>query len=435
MALCLFEDDRVAALRPLVETRAVYDLRIGPHTLLEAASEALNPTPLVLHARPHVAHATGLAHGEALVNTLPDGQDVLFVNGRFVAEDGEALRHLQQATETDEARAFVQEGTLVAAWLPRATDHLPDDVLSHSALSKKVFADLPVTTLEKATLLRRPWNVLDVLRPALTWGIAARMKGDSPPRSLHDRPGATVHESVVSVRPDRIGLGPGATVRPGAILNAEDGPIYIGADAVVYERAVIRGPCYLGPKCQVKIGANLEGTAAGPWCKLGGEIHDCIIQSYSNKGHAGFLGHSYLGSWCNLGADTNTSNLKNDYGEVTAYAPEAEAFLPTGRQFAGLFMGDHSKCGINTMFNTGTVIGTSCNLYGSDFPPRYVPPFSWGSPADGFTEYRLEKALAVAERVMERRDISFTDADRTLLETLFQRTRAERSAFTDARGR
>ncbi len=414
----------------MVETRAVYDLRFGSHTLLEATSEAFDPDTVVLHARPHVAGVTAHTHESVLLNSLPDDEDMLFVNGRFVAEEGEALQQIQQATETDTPRAFIQDGALVAAWLPKATDHLPDDVLSHAALSKESFADLPITTLETATLLRRPWHLLDVLRPALSWGIAARTEGMFSQGALQNRPHISIHESVVSVRPEQIFLGPGATVRPGAILNAEDGPIYIGANATVFERAVIRGPCYLGPKSQAKIGANVEGTAAGPWCKLGGEIHDCIIQSYSNKGHAGFLGHAYLGSWCNVGAGTNISNLKNDYGEVTLYAPDTEAFLPTGRQFAGLFMGDHSKCGINTMFNTGTVVGTCCNLYGGDFPPRYVPPFSWGSPSDGFTEYRLDKALEVAERVMARRDVPFTDADRVLFKTLFQQTRTERSTLS-----
>lgn len=428
MHLCLFEDDQVEALRPLIETRAVYDLRVGPHTLLEATRNAFTPDHLLLHARPIVAGVTALAHDEALVNRLPDDGDVLFVNGRFVASEDAPLMQLQQVTDTNEPRVFVQNHRLVAAWVPDAADRLPDGLFSHEVLPIEAFGDFPSTTLEEATLLERPWHLIDHLRPALSWGIAARTDGSSPSRSLQDRPHASVHESVVTVNPEQVYLEPGVTVRPGAILNAEDGPIYLGADATVFERAVLRGPCYLGPKSQAKIGANLEGLAGGTWSKLGGEVHDTIIQSYSNKGHAGFLGDSYLGSWCNLGADTNTSNLKNDYGEVTVYAPDDETFLPTGRQFVGLFMGDHSKCGINTMFNTGTVVGTCCNIYGSDFPPRYLPPFSWGSPTEGFTEYRLDKVLKVAERVMARRDRSFSDAHRSLLATLFQRSQAERAA-------
>ncbi|PSQ74514.1 MAG: hypothetical protein BRD39_01795, partial [Bacteroidetes bacterium QH_9_64_21] len=272
----------------------------------------------------------------------------------------------------------------------------------------------------------RPWHLLDTLRPALVRDIEARTETSSA-GPLTDRPHAAVHASVTSVHDAQIHLGEAAAIRPGAVLNADEGPIYVGPDAVIHERAVVRGPCYLGPKTHVKIGANVEGTATGTWCKVAGEVHDTILQGFSNKSHPGFLGHAVLGRWCNLGADTNNSNLKNDYGEVSAYAPDEERFVGTGRQFAGLFMGDHSKCGINTMFNTGTVIGTNCNLYGSDFPPRYVPPFSWGGAA-GLTEYRLGKACEVAERVMARRDTTFTEADRTLLEALFERTRAERAA-------
>ncbi|WP_240315834.1 hypothetical protein [Salinibacter ruber] len=239
-----------------------------------------------------------------------------------------------------------------------------------------------------------------------------------------------MHESVVGVRDEQIHLGAGTTVKPGALLNAEDGAIVLGPDATVHERAVVRGPCYIGPKTHVKTGANLEGTATGTWCKIGGEVHDALLQGFSNKSHPGFLGHSVLGQWCNLGADTNNSNLKNDYGTVSAYAPDAERFVDTGRQFAGLFMGDHSKCGINTMFNTGTVVGTNGNLFGGDFPPRYVPPFSWGG-ASGLTTYRLDKACEVAEHVMGRRDTPFTAAHRSLLAELFDRTRAERAEHHD----
>ena len=425
MHLCLFEDSHVAGLRPLVETRAAYDLRLGGRTVWETTRDAFGPSELVLHARPLVAEVTRQAHPSAPVNTLPDGADVLFVNGRYVAEGGETLRELTEAPDRAEARAFVQGDTLVAAWVPDAAARLPDDVLAPSALTADVFGDLPVTTLDGATLLRRPWDLLDTLRPALAHDADA-LSGSPAQQPLPKRPHATVHESVTSVHDAQIHLGAGVTIKPGAILNAEDGPIVLGPDATVHERAVVRGPCHLGPKTQVKIGANVAGAATGTWCKIAGEVHDTILQGFSNKSHPGFLGHSVLGRWCNLGADTNNSNLKNDYGTVSAYAPDAERFVDTGRQFAGLFMGDHSKCGINTMFNTGTVVGTNCNLFGGDFPPRYVPPFSWGG-ASGLTTYRLGKACEVAEHVMGRRDTSFTDADRSLLTALFERTRAERA--------
>lgn len=424
MHLCLFEDDRVPALRPLVETRAVYDLRLGRRTVLETAREAFEPKELVLHSRPLVAPGTRRAHDDAFVNTLPDGMDVLFVNGRFVAAEGPALSQMKHVLNSDSARAFVRNDTLLAAWVPDAAARLPDDVMDQPVLTGTAFADLPTISLADAVLLERPWDLLDTLHPSLVRDADAQ--SSLPP--IQDRSQATVHESTTTVCPEEIHVGRGAQIRPGALLNAEDGPICIGPDAVVHERAVVRGPCSLGPKTEIKIGADVEGVAAGRWCKIGGEVHDSIIHSYSNKSHDGFLGHAYLGSWCNLGAGTNNSNLKNSYGEVSAYAPEDQRFVDTGRQFVGLFMGDHSKCGINTMFNTGTVIGTNCNLFGGDFPPRYLPPFSWGGPSRGFTEYRLDKAQSVAERVMARRDTSFTEADRSLLTALFERTRSERAA-------
>jgi UDP-N-acetylglucosamine diphosphorylase/glucosamine-1-phosphate N-acetyltransferase len=378
-----------------------------------------------------VAPVTAPAHPNARLNALPDGADVLFVNGRFVAA-GPAVEAIRaHVTDGGGARAFVRDDTVVAAWVPDAAARLPPDLLSDSAVSATAFADLPVTTVEDATLVGRPWDLLGTLPPALRRDIAARTDA-LPTRPPPDRPQADVHPSVTSVRPEHIHLGAGATVRPGALLNAEDGPIYVDENATVFEQAVVRGPCYVGPKTQVKPMADVQNAAFGYYCKVGGEVHDTVIHSLSNKSHPGFLGHAYLGRWCNLGADTNNSNLKNDYGEVSAYAPADGAFVDTGRQFAGLFMGDHSKCGINTMFNTGTVVGTCCNLYGGDFPPRYVPPFSWGGPGDGFSTYRLDKALSVAERVMGRRDTPFTDADRTLLTTLFERTAPERETHHDA---
>jgi len=429
MHLCLFEDDHVPALRPLVETRAAYDLRLGGRTVLETAHDAFDPSGLVLHARPLVADVTRRDHPSAAVNTLPDEADVLFVNGRFVAEAGDALAQLTQVPEREEARAFVQDDTLVAAWIPDAAAQMPDDVLARPALTGDAVADRPVTELDDATLVRRPWHLLGTLRDALVRDIEARF--DSPSSvPLVERPHASVHDGVTGVHTDRIHLGADATIKPGAILNAEEGPIYVGPEATVHEQAVVRGPCVIGPKTHVKIGANVDGTATGTWCKIAGEVHDTILQGFSNKSHPGFLGHAVLGCWCNLGADTNNSNLKNDYGEISAYAPAEERFVDTGRQFAGLFMGDHSKCGINTMFNTGTVVGTNCNLYGGDFPPRYVPPFSWGG-ADGLTTYRLDKACEVAERVMARRDTDFTEADRSLLTTLFERTQDERATHFD----
>ena len=426
MYICLFEDDAVSGLRPLVETRAAYDLRLGLHTVLEMAWNAFPPAEPLLHTRPLVASVTEREHDVPVNPTLPSGEDILFVNGRFVATSGGAVEHIAEYVRSDRSgRTFTHGDRLVAAWVPDATTHLPDDLLSSAPLPREPFSSLPTTQIEDPRFLRRPWNVLDTLHPVLQEQMA-NWRSQPPTSPLSARSHATVHDSVVSVHPENIYLEPGAEVRPGAVLNAEHGSIVIDADATVYERAVVHGPCYVGPKSEIKVGASIENAAFGYWCKVGGEVHDTIIQSLSNKAHPGFLGHAYLGRWCNLGADTNNSNLRNDYGDVDAYAPAEEAFISTNRQFAGLFMGDHSKCSINTMFDTGTVVGTFCNLYGAEFPPRYVPPFSWGGSTRGFTTYRLQKALAVAERVMSRRDMSLSDAHKELLTSLHRRTEAER---------
>ncbi|MEM5564446.1 GlmU family protein [Psychroserpens sp. AS72] len=213
-----------------------------------------------------------------------------------------------------------------------------------------------------------------------------------------------------------------------ATLNANTGPIYIGKDAEVMEGSIIRGPFALCEHATVKLGAKIYGpTTVGPHSKVGGEVNNSVIFGYSNKGHDGFLGNSVIGEWCNLGADTNNSNLKNNYAEVRLWDYQTEGFARTGLQFCGLMMGDHSKCGINTMFNTGTVVGVSANIFGSGFPRNFIPSFSWGGNS-GFTTYLTNKAFEVAEVVMKRRDIEFTEVDKTILEHVFEETKKWRKS-------
>jgi len=209
-------------------------------------------------------------------------------------------------------------------------------------------------------------------------------------------------------------------------LNASKGPIYIGKNAEIMEGAIIRGPLALCENAVVKLGAKIYGpTTLGLSSKVGGEINNSVIFDNSNKGHDGFLGNSVVGEWCNLGADTNNSNLKNNYAEVRLWDYQTEGFAKTGLQFCGLMMGDHSKCGINTMFNTGTVIGVSANVFGSGFPRNFVPSFSWGGNS-GFTTYLTKKAFEVADVVMARRKIEFSDQDKVILEHVFEETKKYR---------
>ena len=212
-----------------------------------------------------------------------------------------------------------------------------------------------------------------------------------------------------------------------ATLNASKGPIYIGKDTEIMEGSVVRGPFAMCKHSVLKLNTKIYGaTTLGPYCKVGGEVNNSVLMGYSNKGHDGFLGNSVLGEWCNLGADTNNSNLKNNYAEVKLWDYETGRFAKTGLQFCGLMMGDHSKCSINTMFNTGTVIGVSANVFGSGFPRNFIPSYSWGG-ASGFTEYKTNKVFEVAEVVMQRRNLVFDDKDQKILTHVFEETKKYRN--------
>ncbi len=225
---------------------------------------------------------------------------------------------------------------------------------------------------------------------------------------------------------DKIFVEDGAVINC-AILNSSTGPIYIGKDAEVMEGAMIRGPFSLGEHSQVKMGAKIYGaTTIGPYCKVGGEVSNSVIFGYSNKGHEGFLGNSVLGEWCNIGANSDTSNLKNNYDQVRLWSYEKQTFRKTGLQFCGLIMADHAKCGINTMFNTGTVIGVSANVFGSGYPRNFIPDFAWGG-ASGFEVYQLNKCFETAERVFARRSKEFDDDEKAILEEVFAMTSTYRN--------
>ena len=212
-------------------------------------------------------------------------------------------------------------------------------------------------------------------------------------------------------------------------LNATDGPIYIAKDCEIMEGSLIRGPFALCENSILKLGSKIYGgTTIGPYCKIGGEVTNSVVFGYSNKGHDGYLGNSLIGEWCNLGADTNTSNLKNNYADVKIWNYEEDKFLTTGEQFCGLIMGDHSKSAINTMFNTGTIVGVCSNIFGSGFPRNFIPSFSWGGNK-GFAEYNIDKVFEVNSKVMKRKKCIFSEKDKAILTHLKTITSAYRSSF------
>ena len=258
-----------------------------------------------------------------------------------------------------------------------------------------------------------------------TWDIFA--KNDAALRQdfellTEDRTSQPIPKSVNVISPDNIFIEEGAKLEF-VTLNASTGPIYIGKNSEIMEGSVIRGPFALCEEAQVKLATKVYGaTTVGPHCRIGGEVNNSVLFGYSNKGHDGFLGNSVLGEWCNIGADSNNSNLKNNYEEVKLWSYETENFAKTGLQFCGLMMGDHSKCGINTMFNTGTVVGVSANIFGSGFPRNFVPSFSWGG-ASGFVTYLTKKSFEVAKIVMDRRHVEFTEQDKAILEHVFEESK------------
>jgi UDP-N-acetylglucosamine diphosphorylase/glucosamine-1-phosphate N-acetyltransferase len=334
---------------------------------------------------------------------------VLLLNGRLLA-----TRDLPRAIPMygEPCRYVAADGTLLALWAEG--ERLAELLAGRSPVQwGGVGTELPEKGVEWP-LLEWPWELFERNGERITEQADRWPLGERPAlRGVHllDEERVFIHER--------------AHVQPGVVLDASAGPIVIDEGATVMANAVIQGPCYVGRGSSVKIGAKIyHGTTIGPLCKVGGEVEESIFHSYSNKQHDGFLGHAYVGSWCNFGADTNNSDLKNNYSSVKLWCDGA--WRDTGSLFVGLLMADHAKTGINTSLNTGTVVGVSCNLFGAGLPPKYLPSFSWGGVA-GWTEYRVEDALQTAERVMGRRNVPLTGAEAALLRYIFEATASERA--------
>jgi UDP-N-acetylglucosamine diphosphorylase/glucosamine-1-phosphate N-acetyltransferase len=268
----------------------------------------------------------------------------------------------------------------------------------------------------------------DIIKIEHTWDIFSK-NGEAIEEDFRlitkNRNSEAIPATVNTINPENIFIEKGAKLNF-VTLNASSGPIYIGKDSEIMEGSVIRGPLALCHNATIKLATKIYGpTTVGPFSKVGGEVNNSVLFGYSNKGHDGFLGNSVLGEWCNIGADSNNSNLKNNYAEVRLWDYETGGFARTGLQFCGLMMGDHSKCGINTMFNTGTVVGVSANIFGSGFPRNFVPSFSWGGHS-GFVTFKTNKAFEVAEVVMARRKEEFTEKDKAILEHVFEETKQYR---------
>ena len=389
----LVDDAQRDRFLPLAFTRPLAHFRFGIRTIQEKWNDALNMETGIL------------AHTSLQVKfPVTEEQGCILIKARICPSEA-----LIQSIENLEAGQNLVDSE--GGWLARrcAADESP---------SASGFEDGPSTTYSGEYLgLDNLWELFQKLGDAIADDFASLNQADSGRLSSTN--------TVIGDHP--VYLAPGAKAEA-SIFNTSNGPVYIGPDAEVMEGCQVRGPFAMGAHSVLKMGAKIYGaTAFGPQVKVGGEVNNSLIFGYSNKGHDGFLGNSVLGEWCNLGADTNNSNLKNNYGIVKLWDYASDALQPTGLQFCGLIMGDHSKAGINTMFNTGTVVGVSANVFGGGFPPKFIPSFSWGG-AESSVTYRLDKAMEVAGAVMARRQVELSNEDRQILANIFELTAGYRSA-------
>jgi len=391
MNLVIFDDAASEQLRPFTLTKPSAHLRTGILTNFERWNNLLQPDS--------VNNLPFRSYLKSVYGCVESGD--LFVNGRW----------LPTVAELSILSLLTNNQILVSA---------QNEVLASKVFPTSDLSSLERITMAEANILRKPWeifanagfwlqqdfNILTQNRNSQTLSSSNRVIGDS---------------SLVF-------LEEGAKVEC-AILNTTLGPIYLGKNSEVMEGAMIRGPFSLGEKSQVKMGAKIyEDCIVGPFSKVGGEVGNSVIMGYSNKGHDGYLGNSVLGEWCNLGADTNTSNLKNNYAPVKLWSYSSNRFENTGLQFCGLMMGDHSKSGINTMFNTGTVVGVGSNIFGDGFPRNFIPSFSWGG-SSGFILHQFSKFVETAKIVYQRRGMEFDESLIELYQQIFtEETSTEQNA-------
>ena len=385
MNYILFDGPARNALLPLTFTRPVADIRVGILTIREKWEKYLGTTTTTITE-------------EYLSEKFPmvEMEHNVMINASYLptAELVELIQDLgpnQAVFQGDNVLAFY------AAESQEAVDFDTYEIIEFSG---------------ECLSIEHPWDIFQKNEAAL------RADFDF---LTEDRTSQPIPASVNVIAPENVFIEEGAQLQF-VTLNASTGPIYIGKDTEIMEGSVIRGPFALCDHAVVKLATKIYGaTTVGPHCRVGGELNNVVLFAYSNKGHDGFLGNAVLGEWCNIGADSNNSNLKNNYEEVKLWSYEKEGFVKTGLQFCGLIMGDHSKCAINTMFNTGTVVGVSANIFGSGFPRNFVPSFTWGG-AQGFTTYLTKKAFETARIAMSRRSVEFDEVEARILESVFEQT-------------
>lgn len=384
MRYVLFDDDKRDNLLPLAYTRPISEFRIGILTIREKWSKQLGDD----------FEFAGIKTEDYLQQKyqIDDNNVELWINSS-VCPNKNIISEIKSLTFSH--ALYSEDGTVIAF---KANSF------------NQLFACLRMNVRSDFTQIRHLWDVFSENGTELESDYKLFTQG---------RTSQTPNDTNTIIAPENVFIEEGAIVNA-AIINASSGPVYIGANAQVMEGSIIRGPFALCQYSQTKLGAKIYGpTTIGPYSKVGGELNNVVIFGYSNKGHDGFLGNSVLGEWCNIGADSNNSNLKNNYAQVRLWNYTAERFTSTGLQFCGLIMGDHSKCAINTMFNTGTVVGVSANIFGAGFPRNFIPSFSWGGP-QGQSTFQISKAIETTKKVMERRQILLNDTDTSILTKVFE---------------
>jgi UDP-N-acetylglucosamine diphosphorylase/glucosamine-1-phosphate N-acetyltransferase len=386
MNIILFDDPTIRIdLLPLTFTRPVASIRIGIMTIAEKWEKYLGI---------HSSFSTEDYLSKKYSITLT--KDNYWINGAVCPD-----AHLVKAIiSLKTGEGLIKNSKVIALRTP--DDEIPE-----------VISGAVVEYSENVTIIDQVWKIFQLNGAQIREDFKLITKGRTS-AGITDN-----HTRIYSE--ENIFVEEGATMK-GALLNAENGPIYLGKNTQIHEGALLRGPFALCEGSHVNMGAKVRGdTTVGPFSKIGGEISNTVLFGYSNKAHDGFLGNSVIGEWCNLGADTNTSNLKNNYEPIKIWNYAKGGFKDTGLMFCGLIMGDHSKCGINMMFNTGTVVGVSANIFGDGYPRTFIPSFAWGG-ASGFATFQLDKALQTATKAMERRNLILDEFDKEILTHTFDQS-------------
>ena len=393
MQYLLVDDIHIAEqLKPFTLVRPIAYIRVGILTMIEKWERLLGQKPDYLLSEAHFrAKYPHINQAESLKSFIQIDSSVC--PDKALIEAIQALKPGEMLGERETPLAFyVDESTIQEDGLPQ-----PKKVIPYEG---------------EITRISQVW---DIFRQN-----GAQIKADFDLITA-GRTSAPINDPhTIVYNPENVFLEEGVSLKA-CVLNAEKGVIYLGKNAQISEGSIVQGNFALGEHAVVNPGGKMRGdTTIGPYCKVGGEISNSVFFGYSNKGHDGFLGNSVVGEWCNFGADTNCSNLKNNYANIKVWSYQKNDFVDSGQQFCGVMMGDHSKAGINTMFNTGTVVGVNANIFGGDFPPKFIPSFAWGGAKTGFDTYDLPKAFEAADRMMQRRGKACDEVEQAILTQVFE---------------